>query len=324
MPLVFEPSWVGRRVSVRRILSATSGARPQYSDVVGDLIRLDSRTAVIDSRRGLVEVDLASVTIASPAPPSTADELALVAVAAAGWRAEHNAQLGGWWLRASGGFTGRANSVLPLRQPGMPLDEALQRAAAWYTERGLPLLVLVPLEARRLLDAGLGERGWSADPLVHTMAGRLDVLDRAVHTGASAHADHTVELAHSPAEAWLARFRDGAGSASAARGVLTRHDRAVFASVRDGARVVAIGRGTLDDGWLGVSAVEVAPDLRRSGLARSVMAALWRWGAAQGAARSYLQVWAENDAAVTLYRSLGYWVHHDYHYRRPPQHDRLG
>ena len=312
MPVVLEPSWLGRRVTVRRVQGRSPDGRDQYADVVGDLIALDADTAVIAGRQGLTDVALASVTIAKLAPPSTADELALEAAAALGWRAAETAELGGWVLRATGGFTGRANSVLPLRAPGMPLDDALVQAAAWYHDRGLPLKLLVPTEARRLLDAGLAERGWPADPDVHVLAARLDQ----VRTGAVP--DVAVTIADKPDEAWFARYRDGAGASPAGRALLLRHDTVGFASVRAGERVLAIGRATIDDGWLGVTAVEVEPALRRSGLARAVMAALFEWGRARSATRSYLQVSSDNMAAVALYERLGYWVHHDYRYRTEP------
>jgi N-acetylglutamate synthase len=318
MPVVMEPSWVGRRVSVRRVVGRRPDGRPQYGDVVGDLLGLDANEAVIDTRTGLVAVAIDTVTIARVAPPSTADELALEAVAATGWRAAETAELGGWVLRADGGFTGRANSVLPLRAPGLALDDALARASAWYAERGLPLKLLVPTEARRLLDAGLGERGYLPDPEVHVMAARLDQ----VH--AAGRPDAAVTIADEPDEGWFSRYRDGAGASPVGRALLTRHDNAGFASVRDGDHVVAIGRATIDDGWLGVTAVEVDPALRRSGLAATVMAALWEWGRERGAVRSYLQVSSVNAAAVALYTKLGYWVHHDYRYRTEPQPGPLG
>jgi predicted GNAT family acetyltransferase len=66
-------------------------------------------------------------------------------------------------------------------------------------------------------------------------------------------------------------------------------------------------------------AVEVDPDQRRQGLAAAVMAALWQWGVNAGAARSYLQVAADNSSALALYEKLGYWVHHEYHYRSEPE-----
>jgi N-acetylglutamate synthase len=320
MPLVLEPSWVGRRVTVRRLLGRGPDGRLHFGDVVGDLLTLDAETAVIDAREGLVEVPLELVAAAKPAPPSTRDELALEAVAARGWRAAETGEIGGWLLRADHGFTGRANSVLPLQPPGRPLDEALAAARAWYAERGLPLRMQIPVESRRLLDAELAERGWPADPVVHVLATRLDTLatDSTNSTDSTDSTGPAVRLDEAPDDGWLARFRDGAGSSPVARMVLTRHDHARFASITAAGRIVAIGRGAIDDHWLGVTAVEVESAARRQGLATAVMRALCRWGQANGATHSYLQVSAANDAAVGLYRRLGYWPHHDYHYRREP------
>ena len=47
-------------------------------------------------------------------------------------------RLGDWELRAASGFTRRANSVLPLGDPRLPLDEALDAVRRWYGDRGLP------------------------------------------------------------------------------------------------------------------------------------------------------------------------------------------
>ena len=67
------------------------------------------------------------------------DEIAaLERVAAQHWRGTEEEWLGGWLLRAAEGFTGRANSALPLADPGLPLDEALDAVTRWYAARGLP------------------------------------------------------------------------------------------------------------------------------------------------------------------------------------------
>jgi GNAT superfamily N-acetyltransferase len=312
MPNVLEPRFLGRRVTVRRVLGRSEQGRLLYGDVVGDLLELDDVLAVIDTRQGQVEVPVATIVIAKTAPPSTADELALEATTAAGWRAEHTGHVGGWLLRASGGFTGRGNSVLPLRAPGVPLDDALAQARAWYDRQGLPLRFQLPSEARRLLDAELGERGWPIQYGALVMAARLDQ----VH--AAARPELHVRLDPTPDEEWFGRYRDGAGSSEAARGLLTRHDDVVFASIRDGDGCVAIGRGAVDNGWLGVNAVEVDPARRRAGLAGAVMTALWQWGRGRGAGHSYLQVADENEVAIAMYTGFGYWVHHDYRYRIDP------
>lgn len=305
MPLVMEPSWVGRRVSVRRI---TPGEPTHTVDVVGDLVGLDASTAVIEGRHGLVEVALDMVTHAKLVPASTRDELELEAVAARGLRPAETEELGGWLLRADHGFTHRANSVLPLRQLCMPLTEALARAHDWYAGRGLPVQIQVPVEGRRLLDAELGERGWHAELRTSVYVRRLDAAEPALE----------VEISSVPSDDWLALYRGGRGTTATGRALLTRHDKVGFAGLRRDGRVAAVGRGAVDDGWLGVMAVEVNPTLRRQGLAQAVMRGLYQWGRAQGATRTYLQVAADNVPAVALYESLGYWWHHDYHYRIEP------
>jgi N-acetylglutamate synthase len=314
MPDVLDPHWLGRRVSVRRVTGRHPDGRPRFSDVVGDLVRLDAEVAVVETARGPVEIALGTVAVARQVAPSTRDELALEAVAARGWRAAETEQLGGWLLRADGGFTGRANSVLPLHAPRGAIDEAIARARDWYAARGLPLRIHVPTEARRLLDADLGERGWPAGEPVHVMAARLDHLSRTESVP-----EVEVSIADRPDDAWLARFRDGCATADPARALLARHDTVGFAAIRRAGRDVAVARGCVDDGWLGVTAVEVEPGLRRQGLARAVLAALWAWGRDRGATRSYLQVGAANTGAVALYERLGYWTHHDYRYRTDPE-----
>jgi ribosomal protein S18 acetylase RimI-like enzyme len=96
--------------------------------------------------------------------------------------------------------------------------------------------------------------------------------------------------------------------------VLTGHPAVVFASVRSEGRTVAIARAAVDGRWAGLSAVEVVPEARRRGLAIQVTAAALRWAGTSGARHVYLQAELPNDAAVTLYRSLGFAVHHDYSY----------
>jgi N-acetylglutamate synthase len=307
MPVVLEPSWTGRRVSVRRVTPEPSA---HLADVVGDLIGLDASTAVIETRHGLVEVALDSITHARPVPASTRDELALDAVAARGLRAADTEILEGWLLRADHGFTRRANSALPLRSPGMPLDDLLAHAHEWYAARELPLRIQVPLEARRLLDADLGERGWDFEAQTAVYVRRLDNTSRPDVP--------TVSVRDEPSDDWLALYRGGQGLLPVARALLTRHDQAGFAELRLGGQLLAVGRGAVDDGWLGIMAVEVQPGSRRRGLARAVMAALEQWGQAHGASRAYLQVEVANQPAVALYEALGYWRHHEYHYRTEP------
>src|ERR1700753_2875891 len=57
-------------------------------------------------------------------PITETDIETLDRAAARTWRGTEEEALGGWLLRAAGGFTGRANSVLAVGDPGLPLAAA--------------------------------------------------------------------------------------------------------------------------------------------------------------------------------------------------------
>ncbi|WP_138758053.1 GNAT family N-acetyltransferase [Modestobacter altitudinis] len=232
-------------------------------------------------------------------------------VAARGWRALEEHSLGGWLLRAGGGFTGRANSALVVGDPGVPLPTAVGAVARWYDDRGLRPAAQLPGVQSRAADAAFAAAGWERDE---------DTLVLTAPVGRPQPVDVPVALASSPDEAWLAGYHHGGQPLPAvAVEVLTSAADVVFASVRLApapAPLAAVARGVLTDGWLGVTAVTVAEEHRRQGVATAVMTALQAWAAGRGAHSVYLQVVGSNAAARALYRRTGFIEHHRYHYRR--------
>ena len=327
MPPVVEDQLVGRRVVVRRVLRSGPDSRERYGDVVGVLVAAGPAKLSVRHRDGtVVEVPRPDVAVVKPVPAAPADVLALEEVAALGWRAPEVRWLGRWLLRAGQGWTGRANSALPLGDPGLPLDEALAETVRWYAGRGLPARMAVPLPAREALDAALAGRGWTAynPTLVLTADVEVTLRRLAAPRALGALPERTdlppVAIDPEPSDDWLAayHYRGGGELPPVARSILLGSDRPGFAAVRDGGSVVAIARASVDRGWVGVTAVEVAPAHRRRGLARHVMRGVLRWGAEQGARSTYLQVAEENSPALALYDRLGFAPHHRYHYRLAP------
>ena len=328
MPRVAAGELVGRKVVVRRITGgsgggsgASPGGRPRYADVVGVLVAAGPATLSVRRRnRSLVDIPRSEVHAVKLVPAAPADVLALEEVAQLGWPAPDTRWLGRWLLRAAEGFTGRANSVLPLGAPGRPLDDALAEVRAWYGERGLPPRVAIPTPAREALDAALAARGWTLHNPTQVLTADVEVTLAALPERAGL---PPVTIEDTPSDDWVGAFhyRGGGGLPQVGRGILTGSRQPGFAVVRAGGAagaVLAIARASVDDGWVGVTALEVDPGHRRRGLAGHVLRELLRWAADRGATSAYLQVALENEAALAVYDRLGFAPHHRYHYRIAP------
>jgi ribosomal protein S18 acetylase RimI-like enzyme len=245
-------------------------------------------------------------------------------VAARHWRGTEEEWLGGWLLRAAEGFTGRANSALPLGDPGMPLDDALAAVTRWYRARGLPAMIAVPLpldgdSVARQLDKHLSERSWATRPgPAFVMVADLAAPPTAgeLPDGAEFRADPE------PDDAWLAmyHYRGGDKQPPVMRTLLLSAPSQAFTSIRVRAtgELLAIGRLSIADGWAGITAVEVTPARRRAGLGSAITKSICAEAASRGARQVFLQVETGNAPATTLYERCGFGYSHRYHYRVAP------
>ncbi|WP_301129883.1 GNAT family N-acetyltransferase [Streptomyces cacaoi] len=314
---------VGKRVSIRS-LTAGGERSERFTDTVGILTSWTAGTLTVTRRDGRhVEIDETALVAGKVVPPAparrrgapSASVRELTTVAARGWPAVETASLGGWTLRASAGFTSRANSVLPLGDPSLPLPEALAHVERWYGERGLAPLVQVAPEENAVLARELEQRGWTALRHALMRTGALAPLaDRAP--------DDRVRLHRAPDAAWVSLYHRAADALpEEGLRVLAGGPSVWFATVPgpdSEAPPAAIGRCVVDGRWAGFAALEVAPAHRRQGLATTVMAELARAALREGASAAYLQVETGNSGALALYDGLGFADHHAYHYLRAP------
>jgi N-acetylglutamate synthase len=273
--------------------------------------------------------------------------LELERAAAAHWRGTEEEWLGDWLLRAADGYTGRANSALPLGDPGLPLDAALDHVTGWYRARGLPPMLAVPLPlgydpsdpagpsdaidpsgaaasvgSGAGLDAELTARGWP------TRSGPAFVmvadLPLAAAEVATVPAGAVLAVDPDPDDGWLARYhyRGTDSQPPVLRTVLASAADQAFVSIRSGPDVLAVARLSIADGWAGLTAVEVASSHRRAGLGRAITAAACAEAVTRAARRVFLQVETGNAGARALYERCGFRYSHWYRYRMAPA-DRL-
>lgn len=294
------PHVVGQRVVVRRVLRGETGPSggPALTDLLGICESWTASTASIRAEDGtLVEIAVADIVSGKPVPPRpsrfarlSADEVARRC--AASFRPLETEQVGDWVLRYTGGTDGPPDSILPIGDPGIPLDDALERARAFYARHDrTPVAQVV---AGSATQAALEDRGWTrlrpedadTDVLLVGVA-QLSRALSAVDTG-------QVRFAADPAL-----------------------DEAAFASVDQDGAPVARARVSLDDDWALAADLAVVPGHRRHGLGRTLTAALTDWAAERGASVMACQVVGDNDPAQRLCADLGFARHHSFRYLTP-------
>ncbi|WP_432940669.1 GNAT family N-acetyltransferase [Kribbella sp. CA-253562] len=301
-----SPRDIGHRVVVRHRLDGG-----QATDVIGVLESYDAETLVVRHADSTpYRIRQTAVVAAKPIPPMPlrrVDVEQLFLTTALGRPAVETQYVGEWLLRASGGWTGRGNSVLPAGDPGLPFSDAAKQAEAFYQERGLPPLVLVRLGSPEAEE--FRRHGWTdarpeqADPLVlHTTLDHVNGVPA-----------YEVLVSDRPDAEWYEAAFEGPVPAAAPT-VMEGAPRAGFASVELDGRIVAVGRGSMTGHWLGVDAVRVAPAYRRRGLATAVLQGLARWAGPLGGRRTYLEVVEDNAGALATYTGLGYVEAYRYRY----------
>lgn len=295
------------------------------TDALGDIEAIDKDTVSVRTRSGLVVIERAVVVAAKEVPPRTtrrgAPHLAismddLERIMVEGWPPIEQAALGGWLLRAAAGFSGRANSVLPLGDPGVPLSAAVDRCESWYDDRGLRrLFSLFGPAGFTVDDDPLGRElvARAYEPFKNTMvltASTAALQPEVTHvSGARVHLD----AVPSPAW-WTAWAGDESTTREAARSVLSGSPEQLFASLQVGGTVAGVARLSFAHVWAGVSALRVAPEHQRTGVAIQLLSALGDESRAHGIRSVYAQVEQANSPARSLFERLGYGIHHEYLY----------
>lgn len=228
----------------------------------------------------------------------------------------------GWLLRYSPGKAKRARCVQAVADGRLPLAERLALCQAVMDDAGLPMVVrITPFSRPAGLDSALAALGWNrvddtrvmvaprcpaaAEPLPQGLLWqRLDadafaeVVGALRESPAAQRQAHAQRLALSPVpyQGWALRQADG--------------------GIGPGA-VLACGQSAAEADMVGIYDVFTAPQARGQGLARTLCSRLLAQAHAAGARTAYLQVDADNHAARSIYRRLGFADAYTYHYRSP-------
>lgn len=207
-----------------------------------------------------------------------------------------------WLIPIDRGSIGRAKSATPLWAAAC--DEAsLDHIEQRYQAAKLPPAFRVPdLPHFADLHQRLQARGYQASrpTLVQTAA---------VQTMRELASPESVSVDMQPDAAWCQLFLgpgfdpvDGASRVN----TLGRAHGNVFASLRMDGCTLSGGAGSFSHGWASVHGMRTVATHRGRGLATQVLAALAEVAQSRGLDRCFLQVEADNQAALALYRRAGF------------------
>ena len=300
---------IGQRFSIR--LHDPEGG---YRDVVG---HLKTATTLINRKGQEVSFDPEQIfiwreiverpTLAGKGAPLTLRVLELDQICDLTWPATENIENSGWLMRAAGGVTNRANSVLPLAaslEAGAlnNFAEKLALAQDFYSERNLPTIFQVALPTWQLLSDKLRSMG-----AIETLRGNTMVADL---TSAKPKMPAGIEIVQSD------QFNDDWLGIQPTPGIekILSGCAATYLRLISNGQTVAVCRIALANGWSSITRVYVHQDFRGKGLGKTIMAVALESSFEQGATKAVLQVEASNAIAIGVYESLGFNFHHEYSY----------
>ncbi|MCJ8307835.1 MAG: GNAT family N-acetyltransferase [Hyphomicrobiales bacterium] len=254
-------------------------------------------------------------------PPPMAPGLPVVrrleAVSFRSWPATNTVFDGTWAIRLTAGHPSkRVNSVNPLdRGDQADLKNRIARAAHRFQSFGRPLVFrqspLAPPQLDNLFDA----QGWRRFDETRVMVLRLRdaQLDRAVS-----------QLPLKDVGRWIDQcIAMGSIAQTVKPGLseligLVEGEVGLFLTEDDAGVPLAAAMAVRFGDLIGLFEVVSNPDKRRQGLARRIIRSAMLWGYEHGARQAWLQVVAENDAAIRLYESEGFSEVYSYAYRQAP------
>lgn len=247
--------------------------------------------------------------------PHLAEVRRLEAIGFRSWPASTIVYDGTWLIRLTGEFPSkRLNSINPL-DPGdsAAFEERIERASRRFVAFARPLVFrLSPLAGSALVDY-LDAENWTGFDESCVMersleAGEWNQPQARLLTGPNAFVD-AARCVHG-----LDPVREK-GLRAIVRAI--EPETGLFVSKNEN-EPVATALCVLDGEMAGLLEVATRPGDRRKGHGRHIVAAALDWARSRGARRAWLQVTAANQAALSLYRSLGFLECYRYHYRIAP------
>lgn len=221
----------------------------------------------------------------------------------------------GWVLRFSKGYAKRANSINPIYPCSIDTQRNMDLCEEKYNKMRLDTVYkLTECEVALKLDELLAKRGYSYDAKTNIMLKYIKGIEL------TAEEKRDVVIYRTLTEEWFQAYVTMNKVNEKYFETLKQMLQSItvdtyYACIVEEGRIVAVGQGVAERGYIGMFDICVDEQQRRRGLGTKIMRNLILAGAQDGCEYSYLQVVDANEPAKILYDKLGYEKQYSYWYR---------
>lgn len=239
----------------------------------------------------------------------------LEAVGFRAWPAASVQYDGSWQVRLTGGHPSKRLNCIVALDPSdyRDIGQRLERAARKFDAHGRPALVRETPLAPPLMVAYMEQEGWA--PIEESITMVVDLF----------RADIAGQMDHLPSHD-IGRFVDAVLAVSGEDVSLKpglaeivtaiKPPNGLFVMEDPAAGPVGVLLCVQDNDIAGINSLAVAKSHRRRGIGREILFSALRWARMCGARSAWLQVLADNEAALALYRAIGFEEAYRYRYWR--------
>lgn len=220
----------------------------------------------------------------------------------------------GWVLRFANGYTRRANSINPIYESTIDLDEKIDFCEKQYKNLNLPVTFKLTAESNpEGIDERLKERGY-----IKCNETSLRVLDITNYTYNKIEGTTVI---YKYTDEWLAAFfncsniHDEKIQATARKILDNILETVVYAVKQIDNKIVGCGYGKIEGDYIGIFDIVVNEAYRGNGYAKDIINEILTKASKHNVKKAYLQVTSGNTPAEKLYDKLGFKEAYRYWYR---------
>jgi ribosomal protein S18 acetylase RimI-like enzyme len=229
------------------------------------------------------------------------------------WPALETIRYDGWIIRYANGVTKRSNSVNVFYDSKLDVERKIDYCEKYYRSKAIPVCFKITEIAQPVgLDKVLETLGY-----IHKFDVSVQLLDIRNYT---TDLDKNMHCSENPDDIWLDHYITMNGSNTS--------DKTVYKMIIDQIKpikclftltlnslVIGCGLGVVEDKYIGLFDIVIRKQYRNHGFGKILIENILKWGKSKGAETAYLQVFAENAPAISLYNNVGFKEEYRYWYR---------